>query len=153
MTRSNFLVAVDLTDESDEVLSAAKKLADGMDATLSCMTVVQPLTGLLGDYDFVPAKKGMLEFEEDALKQANAKLLALAAQFEIASEHVYACIGKPSTEVCRLAAELPAAMIVIGNHRRRGLDRLLGSTARALLCESECDVVVVNIHPFTDTQE
>ena len=153
VTASNFLVAVDLTDESDEVLSAARDLANGMGATLSCITVVQPLTGLLGDYDFVPAKKGYLEFEDDALKLAQTQLLSLAAQFGIPEDKVHACIGKPATEVCKLAVELPATMLVIGNHRRKGLDRLLGSTARAVLCDADCDVVVINIHPYPESDD
>lgn len=153
MPRSVYLAAVDLTDESEEVLAAASRLANGMDATLSCITVIQPLTGLLGDYEFVPAQKGWLEFEEEALKAAHIKLTSLARQFGIADANVHASIGKPATEIRQLASELSAAMIIIGNHRRRGLDRLLGSTARALLCDAFCDVTVVRIHPFLDTQD
>lgn len=144
----NYLVAIDLSDESEEVLTAACQLAQGMSATLTVITVIQPLTGLLGSYDFVPVDEGVLAFEEDASRITQAKLQELAAQFGIPAEQTHVKAGKPATEIRKQAEAMGADLVIIGNHQRHGMDRLLGSTAHAVLNDATFDAMVVNIHPF-----
>ena len=50
----------------------------------------------------------------------------------------------PADAIVKFAKELPAAMIVVGNHARHGLARIaLGSTAMRVVHRSPCPVLVV----------
>lgn len=153
MNKPELLVAIDLTDESEEILTAARRLADALDGNLHSTTVVQPLTGLLGNYNFVPAEQGMLTFEDDAMQAADQKLKDLSEQFDIGPGHAHTRLGKPSQEIRNLAAELEAEIVIIGNHRRHGVERFLGSTATAVLSDVTYDTMVVNIHPMPDPDD
>jgi nucleotide-binding universal stress UspA family protein len=50
----------------------------------------------------------------------------------------------PSTEICKIAKETKASLIVLGSHGRTGvLRRLLGSVAEATVRHAPCSVFVV----------
>ncbi len=54
--------------------------------------------------------------------------------------------GDASRQILRMASALPADMIVVGSHGRRGFDRfLLGSVANAVATRSPCSIVVVHL--------
>ena len=53
--------------------------------------------------------------------------------------------GSTRREILRLAKELDTNLIVIGSHGREGIQRLLGSTANAVLHGAPCDVLAVRI--------
>lgn len=65
-------------------------------------------------------------------------------QLLIASEAVE---GSPGAALIRKAEELDASIIVVGNKRVQGPGRILGSIARAVASEANCDLYVVNTHP------
>ena len=51
-------------------------------------------------------------------------------------------MGDPAAEICRIAAEEKAAMIVLGTHGRTGMFRLLmGSVAESILRHAPCPVL------------
>ena len=53
----------------------------------------------------------------------------------------------PSIEICRVAKEIHASLIVVGSHGRTGvLRRLLGSVAEATVRHAPCSVFVVRGH-------
>lgn len=55
-----------------------------------------------------------------------------------------AAMGDPRTAIVRVARELPAHLIVMGSHGRRGFRRLLlGSVAESVVREAPCAVLVV----------
>jgi universal stress protein A len=51
--------------------------------------------------------------------------------------------GPPSYEIVTAAKEKNADLIVVGAHGRRGLQRLLGSTAISVINHATCDVLAV----------
>jgi nucleotide-binding universal stress UspA family protein len=52
--------------------------------------------------------------------------------------------ASPSIEICRIASETKASLIVLGSHGRTGvLRRLLGSVAEATVRHAPCSVFVV----------
>ena len=60
--------------------------------------------------------------------------------------HTYDAVpcASPSVEICRLASETKASLIVLGSHGRTGmLRRLLGSVAEATVRHAPCSVFVV----------
>ena len=74
------------------------------------------------------------------------KLKAFAGPAESAGVRVRSVLreGDPSREIARLAAELPADLLVLGTHGRAGFERfLLGSVTERLLRRAPCPVVAV----------
>ncbi len=145
MAYQQILVAVDLTDEADEVIAAARNIADEQNATLSCITVVRPLARVYGGLDMAPLAGGSITFETEALQQTQSQLQTLAAKYKIEAANVHAQLGHPPTEIRSRAEDTNADLIVIGTHGRHGLGLLLGSTANAVLHGVPCDVLAVKI--------
>ncbi len=151
MAERQVLVAGDLTDEADEVLAAARKLADELDGELTVMTVVKPLTMVYGDIGMGPIANGSIDFETEALANARTRLTALAAEYKVSEGNCQIVLGAPAPEIRRAAEEMDAEIIIIGTHGRHGLGLVLGSTANAVLHGVPCDVLVVRIHPNSDS--
>jgi len=147
MAKRPFLVAVDLTEEADEVMAAARKLADELNGKLTVVTVVRPVTMTYGDIGMGPITTNTVDFETEALNQAETRLTKLGAQHGVAAADCKIVLGSPAHEIRRLAEELATEIIVIGTHGRHGLGLVLGSTANAVLHGVPCDVLVVRIHP------
>lgn len=79
--------------------------------------------------------------------QLRSYAMDLGRQAQLAPLHhplsVHVRIGKPAREILTLAAELDAAMLVVGSHARGGLDRLvMGSVAHQLVSAGRLPVLV-----------
>ncbi len=148
MGYKNILVAVDLTEEADEVIAAAAALAKEQNAKLSVVSVVKPLSRVYGGLDMAPITSGAVAFEKEALDQATRQLTELASVYKVNGGDVHVALGHPPTEIRALAESLETDLIVIGTHGRHGLGLLLGSTANAVLHGVPCDVLAVKIHPM-----
>ena len=145
MRYTTILVAVDLSDESRDVLSAARDLVRGTGAELHTISVVKPLAAVYGGIDMVSISAGGAAFEREALEQAGDQLRELALEFDIPPDRAHACAGNPAAEIRQMAESLDAKLIVMGTHARHGLGLLLGSTANAVLHGAPCDVLAVRI--------
>lgn len=145
MSYSNILIAVDLSEQSGEVVAAAQAVARKTSARLHLATVIKPLTQVYGGLDMAPIASGTLSFEEEASQTARAQLETLAAEAGIASEDIHVRHGSPVLEIRALAAETSADLIVIGSHGRHGLGLLLGSTANGVLHDAPCSVLAVRL--------
>lgn len=145
MSYQHILVALDLSEESDQVLKKAQHLGQANDAKVSAVTVVKPLTQVYGGLDMAPISSGAISFEEEAVKQAQGQLKEVTAPYGIAAEASHVVLGAPAHEIKQCAHELGADLIVIGTHGRHGLGLLLGSTANGVLHGVDCDVLAVRI--------
>ena len=136
---SKVLVAIDLSDESSQILDKATTLAPGaqVHVVYVCEQFSQLYAGELA-LDFTEVQKQMQQ-------QATVALDALAGKANIPNDHRHIVVGKPATEIRKLAKELDADLIVIGTHSRHGLGLLLGATANSVLHGVGCDVFVVRI--------
>lgn len=149
MAYHRVLIASDLTEEADEVMSAARDVVGNSSAVVHAVTVVKPLARVYGGLDMAPITAGAMAFERDAIEQAGKQLKQLAAEYGIAGDNCHIKLGAPAVEIRALAEELAADLIVIGTHGRHGLGLLLGSTANAVLHGVKCDVLAVKIHPLS----
>lgn len=149
MAYHRILVAIDLTEEADEVLAAANSVRGQSDAVMCAVTVVKPLARVYGGLDMAPITAGAVAFERDAIEQAGKQLKQLGAEHNIAASNCHVKLGSPAIEIRALAEELAADLIVIGTHGRHGFGLLLGSTANAVLHGVKCDVLAVKIHPLS----
>ncbi len=137
------LVAVDSSEEASDVVSAAKDLAGDSGASLSLITVIQPVTYAYGP-EYGMMASATFNIEQEAAEIAKKKQAALEAEHAIQCEKSVV-IGQPAHEIRLLAENSGADLIVLGNHGRHGLGLLLGSTANGVLHGAPCDVFVVRI--------
>ncbi|MEZ5560426.1 MAG: universal stress protein [Pseudomonadales bacterium] len=145
MAYKHILAAVDLSEESIQVLDKAHATAQAHGARLSLVTVVKPLTQVYGGLDMAPISSGAVSFEEEALKAAAAQLRDLAQRYDVPAADTRVVLGAPAHEIRALAEELGVDLIVMGTHGRHGLGRLLGSTASGVLHGVACDVLAVRV--------
>jgi universal stress protein A len=144
----NILVALDLSEESSQVLDRAKAVA-GEETQLSLIHVVKPIehvyggfgaVGLAGDFS-----AQMATLEQQAVKHAQDRLAEIGRDVGVPGDRVHVPVGNASTEIHRVARDLEADLIVIGTHGRHGLGLLLGSTANAVLHGVKRDVLAVRV--------
>ncbi len=145
MSYQHILVAVDLSDESSQVLEKARVTADNHSAKLSLISVVKPLTQVYGGLDLAPIANGSLSFEEEAIKQVTEQLNDIAKVYRVEEADIYVQLGVPAHEIRGAANKLEADLIVMGTHGRHGLGLLLGSTANGVLHGVGCDVLAVRV--------
>jgi len=146
MPYQHVLAAVDLSEESIQVLDKARDAAQNNGARLSLLTVVKPLTQVYGGLDMAPIASGAVSFEEEALKQARAQLRDLGTRYGVAEENIHVVLGAPAHEIRESSKEFGADLIVMGTHGRHGLGLLLGSTASGVLHGVDCDVLAVRVN-------
>ncbi|MGP0174029.1 universal stress protein [Pseudomonas sp. NCHU5208] len=142
MPYQHILVAVDLTEECDPVVSRARKLAQASGAKMSVVHIVEPMAMAFGGD--VPMDLSMLQQQQ--FEQARERLDAFSGKYpEITDDRRHLAYGQPRQEIHRLAEEQGCDLIVVGSHGRHGLALLLGSTANDVLHGAPCDVLAVRL--------
>jgi universal stress protein A len=145
MAYRHILAAVDLSEESVQVLEKARAEADQHGARLSLLSVVKPLTQVYGGIDIAPLAGNAMSFEGQAVEQAKLRLSALASSYRVAAADAHVLLGAPAHDIREFARTCGADLIVIGTHGRHGLGLLLGSTANGVLHGVDRDVLVVRV--------
>ncbi len=145
MAYKHVMAAVDLSDEANQVLEEAKRVASDHGAKLSLITVVKPLTQVYGGLDMAAYTQASVNFEREAQTQAVEQLKSLGAGIGVAAEDVHAVIGAPAPQIVDTGKDLGVDLIVVGSHGKHGLGLLLGSTANGVLHHAECDVLTIRI--------
>jgi universal stress protein A len=79
-------------------------------------------------------------------KAAREQLSKYGDEYGVAKTSQIVAIGRPESEIHRLAKEHDVDLIIVGSHGRKGLQLLLGSTANGVLHGTECDVLAVRIN-------
>ena len=139
------LVAVDLSSESEAVLSKAQLVADS-DATLHLIYVQEPMDNVyVGIVPQSAAFSGLGDLEAQLGEELKRKLMALGEKFGVPAGQLHILNGSPAHEIHRFAKDNDIQLIVIGTHGQKGLQLLLGSTANAVLHGAGCDVLSVRI--------
>jgi universal stress protein E len=138
------LAATDASDPANEAVAAAAAEATRRQAALTvvhCMDLLLP--GVVGyevpplDSDVIAAMRAQWRHK---LQQAIAKI-GVRADLRIEE-------GPAGPLIVKLAAELSAALVVVGTHGRTGLRRLvLGSVAEAVVRTAPTSVLVVRVSP------
>jgi nucleotide-binding universal stress UspA family protein len=128
----------DFSDHSAFAASLAGALARDYGARLVVLHVAQFPPAFAGE-GMVPVG------EADLRAEGAARLNALPApRADVRAERRLE-VGDPATEILRVAAELPADLIVMGTHGRTGLGRLLlGSVAELVVRRAACPVLTVS---------
>ena len=137
----HLLLAVDLTEESNQVAEQAVALARVFDASLSVIHVIEPLSVAYGG----DIPMDLSSVQDQIHEQAKAQLADFASSLGIPSDRQYLIFGRAETEIHRVAECKDVDLIVVGSHGRHGLALLLGSTANSVLHGATCDVLAVRV--------
>ena len=142
------LIALDATDEAEEVLEGATSLDPRGSVEFQVVTVIPPLiNGVSGmDGGAFAASWPLRDMEETIAQETTKNIRERVAAFGIEPERVSTRIGRPALEIRAHAEQIGADMIVIGSHGRSGLAGImLGSTANGVLHNAPCDVLTVRV--------
>jgi universal stress protein A len=140
------LCAIDLTDESREVLDRARDEAAMHGAELSIISVLRPFATTYGIATMPGDLTGQLaQLQADTTKQMRQRMVEIGREYGVPPERQYLPEGQPAYEVHRVSKEAGIDLVVIGSHGRHGLGLLLGSTANAVLHGAKTDVLAVRV--------
>jgi len=145
MAYKHVMASVDLSEEADQVLREAKRVAQDHGAKLSLISVVKPLTQVYGGLDMAAYTQASVNFEREAQAQAVEQLKSMGAAVGVAPEDVHGVIGAPAPQIVDSAEDMGVDLIVVGSHGKHGLGLLLGSTANGVLHHARCDVLTIRI--------
>ncbi|MBW0146031.1 universal stress protein [Marinobacter arenosus] len=136
------LVAIDLTEEAPQVLNKAKAVCEAHGAELMLIHVVEPVGYAYGG----DIPMDLTELQDQLDKAAHEQLASYGDQYGIPKSHQIVTVGRPESEIHRLAKEQEVDLVIVGSHGRKGFQLLLGSTANGVLHGTECDVLAVRIN-------
>ena len=139
---SHILLATDLLQETNVVAEKAKDLAGIYQASLSVIHVVESIPIYFGNELVLPETQ---EIERQLLDQAKNKMAELCRSLAISESNGHVEVGVTKLEILSFAEQNQVGLIVLGSHSRRGLEHLLGSTARAVVNSAHCDVLAVRV--------
>ncbi|UZE97730.1 universal stress protein [Alkalimarinus alittae] len=142
MTEYNkILAAIDLTEESAQVLDRARDLANRYNCTLEIVHIIEPLGYAYGG----DIPMDLTEIQRQLEDHAKEFLAKAGSQYQVDNSQQHVIIGRPETEIHRLSEECDFDLVVVGSHGRHGIKLLLGSTANGILHGAKCDVLAVRI--------
>lgn len=147
------LIALDATDEAEEVLKAATSLDPRGPVDYQVISVIPPLMGGVSGMDGASfaASWPLRDMEETISQEVSRNIREQAAASGIDPDRVSIRVGRPSSEIRSHAEAIGADLIVIGSHGRHGVSGLLlGSTANGVLHGAPCDVLTVRIGDHSD---
>jgi nucleotide-binding universal stress UspA family protein len=132
------LVPVDFDQSSLKAIEIAAKLAQQNDGAVSVLHIVPVDIDVSGMPQYVDLIKRQESFDREKLT-AIAKQHLAEVKCEILDE-----MGPPADVIAEVAKTLPADLIVMVTHGRRGLARIVeGSIAERVLRSAPCPVLAV----------
>lgn len=137
------LVAIDLSEETNQVLATAVDLREVHNAELLVAHIVEPVSTAYGGVYLMELSKS----QDELNTAAKERLTTYANEFNIEANQQIVSVGHPDEEIHRLAEVHDIDLVVIGSHGRRGLQRfILGSTANSVMQSATCDVLAVRVN-------
>ncbi len=141
----NILVPIDFSEMSIQAIETAKRLAAPSGATihLAHIHVPQYPAGFMGPV--FSTGRPPIAFEDYRMEALAKELKEIARRGGLSSDKTHLREGAPAfDQICRIAAEIPADLVVMPTHGRTGLKHVfLGSTAERVVQHSPCPVFVV----------
>jgi nucleotide-binding universal stress UspA family protein len=139
------LVGTDGSDTAAQAVSEAVRLAKALGAELHVVTGYKNLhslrvhdapEGAVRSYGLGPGDLAQTIVDDAAARARNAGLTT--------ETHLIDADGAEA--VLRVAEEIDADLIVVGNQRMSGAGRLLGSVPNTISHEAHCNVLIVATH-------
>lgn len=138
------MACLDFSEAADKVLTQARETARHHQAQLIMLHVVEYIPPLEFTGDATALPHWVID-EEELRENARHHLERIAQQNNCADLERIVVSGVPHHEIIRVIEEQKIDLLVIGSHGRHGLQRLLGSTAHALVNLAPCDLLMVRL--------
>jgi nucleotide-binding universal stress UspA family protein len=148
------MVATDFSEASEAAMAYAFRLARTLNALLYIVHVVPE-----DDVQLLTELKKHLQSQitaetlcEVLYADADKRLTAAIEQMQGADlvQERLIVTGKPAEAIVSWAASKQPQMLILGTHRRQGLDHLLlGSVAERVLRQAPCSMLIVPAQPAT----
>ena len=137
MVYKHILAAIDLSDDSEELVHKAALLAKALDAKLSLIHI---------DVDYADLYTGLIdinlaEMHERAENDAQARLHQLAQKAQYPVSHTLVGNGDLSEEICHAIKNMDIDLVICGHHQDFW-SKILSST-RQLLSRTPVDLLMV----------
>jgi universal stress protein A len=141
MDYRRILVAVDLGEHSELVLSRAKAVVGVTDAELKVLHVVEYVPVEPMGEALLPA----VSIEEELVAGARNRLAEMVRSADLGGAEQRVIAGTIKSELLRAAREWPADLVVLGSRERHGLALIVNQTEDAVLHAAPCDVLAVRL--------
>ena len=153
------IAALDTAENCTPIFENARSLAQATGAALRLVSVLKPRYDYGASFPYYPSSAGYAITMEDGywdacqkqyadLKAENFRTLSrLSNQASASGVQTALCqrSGDPGAVICELASTEKADLIVVGSHRRRGLEEfLMGSVSSYVMHRAPCSVMVVH---------
>ncbi len=147
---SRIIVAMDFSPHAEKALERAVEIARHYNASIAVVHACESLMryaiypdDLLGPSLSLPMYDPELDQQIfDSAKKRLEEMVQKTDYHDISAEVIW---GSPASTVISYAESQEADLIVTGSHGRKGIARLLGSTANSIMHSARCDVLVVRI--------
>ncbi len=140
----HILVAIALTEESQQVADAALRMAHASNAKVSIIHVQEHTPVVYGGGELtIPLD---VSIEQTLHRYAQQALLQFARRLGIPEDQQYLESGSIKGEIMKVAEKEGVDLIVVGSHRHGRIGAILGSTANGIFHVAKCDVLAVRIY-------
>lgn len=149
MTDKNILVPIDGSDSALAAVKQAAILANALDSKLTIISIVEENPFANTDFYYFGADSTTMKaFFDDACRNAThalAEAQKLCVDLGVSAAETKIIQSEVSAKtIVKTAEELQAALIIMGSHGRKGIQKLaLGSVAEEVLKLSPFPVLIV----------
>jgi nucleotide-binding universal stress UspA family protein len=140
----HILVATDFSKPARYAALRAMTLSEHYNADISLIHVIEDSAIMMDYQDFVPVN---IELDHVLRDNATKQMTQLIEDLGLTDAPTEIGFGIPAIEITEYAEAHDVDLIVIASRGRRGLSRLLGSTARSVQHHANCDVLMVRYTP------
>lgn len=146
------LVPVDCGHRSRALLQSAAALARRVGARLVLLHVYEPLTYAPAHCSAMQLHEATQKIHHEAARKLEEIRRSLPEDPAVQSAHLIAVGGYPEHEICTVARETKADLIVACTHGYRGFNHFfLGSKAEQLIRSAPCPLLI--LPPLTEGAE
>lgn len=142
----HIVTALDFSDATAAVLSAAIGMAQSQNATLHILHVLEPEPSYTA-YGMTPEEFPAIQvFQQESQKRAESKLnnAMATAQAALPDVRTELMIGSPLHAIIDYVGKISADLVVIGTHGHGAVAALLiGSVAEGLVRKAICPTLVI----------
>lgn len=138
-TVKTILAAVDNSKENHSLFKEALALASSMRARVVVVSVTPEYGGNMNRFCLSDADHQMRAPLKEVLKEADEYATSLGLSMETIHR-----TGKPDEQICAVAYEVGADLVLLGCTKRMQVERLLlGRTTAEVIINSPCDVMLI----------
>jgi nucleotide-binding universal stress UspA family protein len=137
MMSESIVVGTDGSETAKRAVAEAVRLAKALGAELHVISAYEPLRSVTveGAAENRPLPDSVVD---STLAQAEA-----VGRFSDVAVRTHAVRGDPADALVKLAGEVEASLIVVGNQGMHGAKRILGSVPNTVSHKARCNVLIV----------